>query len=84
MGNSDSETPTEDEGSTPMSALPAPTQLPILPSAPGQRTVQIPLSSQWASLQAAFPLTEETWTLVLRVLQAMKPGLISQEDDQEN
>jgi hypothetical protein len=84
IDDSDHDSRLEDEGNVPMSVLAAPVQQPISQGtslAPGQRTVQIPLGSQWASLQAAFPLTEETWTLMLRVLDAMKPGLIRQTDE---
>jgi hypothetical protein len=42
------------------------------------RTIPIPLSiDEWATLQAAFPLTEAQWTQMLAVLQAMKPALVA-------
>jgi hypothetical protein len=44
---------------------------------PGMRAVQVPLSAKtWATLQAAFPLTEEAWDQLLAVLKVMKPGLV--------
>lgn len=45
---------------------------------PGQRAVSIPLSlDQWATLYAAFPLTDAAWTQMLAVLEAMKPALVT-------
>src|SRR5206468_316574 len=42
------------------------------------RSVQLPLGDgRWATLQAPFPFSEEDWTLMLGVLNAMKPGLVS-------
>jgi hypothetical protein len=44
----------------------------------GQRAIAIPLSqTQWASLQAPFPLTEALWNQMLAVLNAMKPALVA-------
>lgn len=41
------------------------------------RTIQIPLSlTDWASLEAAFPLSEENWQQMIAVLNAMKPALV--------
>jgi hypothetical protein len=49
------------------------------PADPKARSVQLPLGGgRWATLQAPFPFSEEDWTLMLGVLQAMKPGLVSQ------
>ena len=40
------------------------------------RIVQLPISaSEWAALQAPFPLTEAKWEQMMAVLQAMKPAL---------
>lgn len=45
---------------------------------PQARSVQLPLGGgRWATLQAPFPFSEEDWTLMLGVLNAMKPGLVS-------
>jgi hypothetical protein len=52
-------------------------QQPSPPSDPRQQTVRIPLAvNEWATLQAAFPLTEAAWTQMKTVLDAMKPGLV--------
>ena len=41
------------------------------------RAVQIPYSiSQWAVLQAPFPLSEAEFGLLITMIQAMKPGLV--------
>jgi len=47
-------------------------------SATGQiREVPIPIQgSAWPALKAAFPLSEEAWTQMIAVLNAMKPGLV--------
>jgi len=46
------------------------------------RTIQVPYSpSEWALVQAPFPMTESAWTQMLAVLAAMKPGLV-QDDPQ--
>jgi len=43
------------------------------------RTLILPLSAtEWATLQAPFPITEEAWTLMKTVLDAMKPGLVGE------
>lgn len=45
------------------------------------RTVQVPYSpSEWALVQAPFPMTEAAWNQMIAVLTAMKPGLVSPED----
>jgi hypothetical protein len=65
------------------------TLLPEAPAKPGQRpqqrAVQLPLSAtEWVTLQAAFPLSAFAWQQMLRVLEAMKPGLVaSDEKDRE-
>lgn len=44
--------------------------------------VQIPYShGEWATLQAGFPLTEAQWDALIAMLQAMKPGLVSEAPD---
>ena len=44
----------------------------------GQRSIPIPLSAdEWVTLQGEFPLTEFSWAQLLRVLEAMKPGLVA-------
>ena len=41
------------------------------------RTVQVPYSpSEWALVQAPFPMTEAAWDQMIAVLNAMKPGLV--------
>jgi hypothetical protein len=40
-------------------------------------------ANTWATLQAAFPLTEEAWEQMLAVLKAMKPGLVSERGSGE-
>jgi hypothetical protein len=53
------------------------TSLP-LPTDARQRSVQIPLSvNDWATLQAAFPLSEAAWEQMIAVLNAMKPALVA-------
>ena len=43
----------------------------------GHRTVHLPLSlTEWATLQAPFPLTENAWNQLVAVLEAMKPALV--------
>jgi len=42
-------------------------------------TVQIPYSNgRWAALSAAFPITSAEWTMMMGVLEAMKPGLVTE------
>ena len=49
------------------------------------RVIQLPISStEWAALQAPFPLTEEKWEQMLAVLDAMKPALVGKEKDQDD
>jgi hypothetical protein len=48
----------------------------------GVRAVQLPLGSGWATLDAPFPLTEEAWTLMITVLNAMKPGLVRKPESE--
>lgn len=51
------------------------------PPPPGdswQRSVALPLSvTEWATLQAPFPLTEAAWNQMIAVLTAMKPALVA-------
>jgi hypothetical protein len=45
---------------------------------PGKRTVALPYSvTEWATLQAAFPLSEAVWQQMITVLEAMKPALVA-------
>lgn len=48
------------------------------PNRGGQvREVPIPIQgSAWPALKATFPMTEEAWTQMIAVLNAMKPGLV--------
>jgi hypothetical protein len=40
----------------------------------------LPLSAnEWVTVHAEFPLSEDAWQQMLRVLEAMKPGLVSDE-----
>lgn len=46
----------------------------------GIRNITLPLtSSSEATLYAQFPLTEEEWDQMLKVLEVMKPGLVEKE-----
>jgi hypothetical protein len=50
---------------------------PSPPTPPIPKTITLPLSgTHWALLQAVFPMTEEDWKLMYKVLEAMKPGLV--------
>jgi len=45
---------------------------------PGQRAIALPLAvGEWATLHAAFPLTETAWNQMMTVLTAMKPALVA-------
>lgn len=49
------------------------------------RVIQLPISStEWAALQAPFPLTEEKWKQMLAVLDAMKPALVGNDEGSES
>lgn len=49
------------------------------------RTVQVPYSpTEWALVQAPFPMTEPAWNQMIAVLNAMKPGLVVAPDDSTN
>ena len=53
---------------------------PTPPVDPGTRSVTIPLpGTSWATLQAPFPLSTATWEQMLTMLDALKPGLTSEE-----
>lgn len=52
--------------------------------AAGQRSVALPLSpTEWATLQAAFPITEVLWNQMLSVLTAMKPALVASTEQSQ-
>ena len=45
--------------------------------------MQLPIApSEFAALQAPFPLTEAKWDQMLAVLNAMKPALVGSGDEQ--
>jgi len=45
-----------------------------------RRPIHLPLpGTDWATLEAPFPLTSEVWEHMMRVLEAMKPALIRSE-----
>jgi hypothetical protein len=47
------------------------------------RSVQLPLSgTSWVSVQGAFPLSESAWNQMIAMLEAMKPGLTTADDDE--
>ncbi len=49
------------------------------------RSVTIPLpGTKWATLQAPFPIPSTTWDQMMKMLEALKPGLISPEPDGES
>jgi hypothetical protein len=53
-------------------------RVPPSPSDEGQRAVMLPLAvGEWATLHAAFPLSETSWTQMMAVLNAMKPALVA-------
>lgn len=48
-----------------------------------QRTIQVTYSpTEWALVQAKFPLSEADWDSMIAVLQAMKRGLVSSDRDE--
>lgn len=48
------------------------------------REIQIPFSlNNWATLKASFPLTNEEWNQMITVLEAMKPALIEEDENDE-
>lgn len=53
-------------------------------AAPRLQTLQLPLSpSEWARLQAYFPMTDQAWTQMMALLNAMKPGLTLSAEGKE-
>ncbi len=51
---------------------------------PSMRAIQLPYSfTEWATLQAAFPLSEDAWNQMITVLNAMKPVLVAPPEKQE-
>ena len=51
-------------------------------SDPGTRAVTIPLpGTSWATLQAPFPMSTTTWDQMMNMLNALKPGLTSDEPE---
>ena len=66
----------EGDMSTPLPATGKPPTTP--PPPPGVREVALPIAgTAWPSIRAAFPLSEAAWEDMLRVLQAMKSGLVA-------
>ena len=52
---------------------------------PTRMDIQLPLASgKWATLQAQFPITEKDWDQMLRVLEAMRPGLLLVEPSEDS
>lgn len=44
------------------------------------QSVLLPLSAdddRWAILTATWPVSEESWALMLKILEIMKPGLVA-------
>jgi hypothetical protein len=75
----------EDESESPMAPPTTLVDTPVLPKpkteARQPRVVQLPISaSEWAALQAPFPLTESQWQQMLTVLDAMKAGLVESKN----
>lgn len=57
----------------------APAAPPSASPARQQRTVQITYSpTEWALLEAAFPMSEDDWDAMIAVLSAMKRGLVAE------
>ena len=53
-------------------------QDPPPPPSGSRRTIQLPYSgTDWAVLQASFPLTDKEWEQMIAVLKAMKPALVA-------
>ncbi|MGH8563602.1 MAG: hypothetical protein ACREXW_05745 [Gammaproteobacteria bacterium] len=50
----------------------------------GMREILIPIpGGAWPSLKATFPLSEQAWDEMLKILQAMKPGLTNASTGEE-
>ena len=44
-------------------------------------SIYIPLiPGEWAILRAVFPMREEQWNQMMRLLEVMRPGLVSDEN----
>lgn len=59
-------------------------ELPAKPPSSKSQTkvIQLPIApEEWAALQAPFPLTQEKWTQMLAVLEAMKPALVTENEN---
>jgi hypothetical protein len=87
----EAEDKTEDEGEGLMTSSTTFSEAPTKPkkgeheSRRASRIIQLPISpSEWAALQAPFPLTEGQWKQMLAVLEAMKPALIRTENGRES
>jgi hypothetical protein len=60
-------------------APPAPT--PTVSGVTALRSVQLPVpGTSWVTVHGDFPLTEEAWNQMIRLLEAMKPGLVAPEE----
>lgn len=54
-------------------------------SIPQQFDIPIPLSpTEWAKIQTSGPLGEKSWEQFIKVLNALKPGLVWSITEQEN
>jgi hypothetical protein len=45
-----------------------------------RRTIPLPLSTEddcWATLTAAWPISEDAWARMLHILDTMKPALVT-------
>ena len=68
--------PGVDDPLAPLETLETPPATPS--SKQASRVIQLPISAtEWAALQAPFPLTEEKWKQMIEVLDAMKPALVT-------
>lgn len=48
------------------------------------RVIQIPAGpGTWVTLNAGFPLSPAAWDQMMRILEAMKPGLVSEEEEDQ-
>jgi hypothetical protein len=53
-------------------------RLGVSPRGGGLMSVPIPLSAtEWVTLQGPFPVSEQSWEQLMRVLDVMKPGLVA-------
>ena len=61
-----------------------PNCLSSLSAAARPQVVQLPLSpTEWARLEALFPMTEKAWDQMIALLEAMKPGLIHPLEEEQ-